>query len=177
MSSSVLTGGKRESRVIVVPPDNLNRCLFQALSTPLASCCRHGRVPEPSWECATHAMGLPVVPASRLCTWYVILVCSSLMSHALAGKTQAQSASSQSTTRTGHGTRRSRQAFPAGRTATSSTAYHSTTARVPGPRTFRLHFPCYYLLFNFAAVLLLALMAAWRSPSACTRRLRCTRVR
>ena len=103
-------------------------------------------------------------------------ILSSPMSPTLAGKTQVQSASSRSTTRTARGARHSRRAFLADPTATSSTAHHPTTTPVPGPRTFRFYFSCCNLLFKSSPVLLLTLMEAWSSPSARTRRSRCTRV-
>ena|SRR6266702_2713096 len=46
---------------------------LQILPTPMAGYCRHGRVPEPSWQCTAHGMDLPVVPANRLCTRYAPL--------------------------------------------------------------------------------------------------------
>ena len=121
---------------------------MQALSTPLASHCWHGRVPKPSRQRTAHAMVLPVVPANILCTWYVLHPFLSNVSYT-RGKSQAQSASSRSTTRTARGARHSIRAFPADPTVMSSTAHHPTTAHVLGPRTFRFHFSCCNLLFNF----------------------------
>jgi hypothetical protein len=43
----------------------------QVLSAPLACHRWHDRVSEQRRQCPTHGLGLTIVPADRLCPWYV----------------------------------------------------------------------------------------------------------
>ena len=81
---------------------------FQVLPTPLAAYRRHGRIPKQSRKRGAHSMGLPVLPANRLCTRYAIFTAGTLKKRRTdAHGAQVHSDSSRSTTRTTHGARHS----------------------------------------------------------------------